>query len=51
MMKGFNFSIKAVLILAIGLVAALTVIAFVNDGASTFINFSNTSMAAGGFIE
>lgn len=51
MKKGFNFSIKAVMIVVIGLIAALTVIAFVNDGASTFTNFSNTSLPTGGFIE
>lgn len=48
--KGFNFSIRAIIIVVIGLIAALTVIAFLNDGTSTLGQFSNTTTPEGGFL-
>lgn len=48
--KGFNFSIRAVMIVAIGVVAALAIIAFLGDGASILTEFSNTTLPQEGFV-
>lgn len=48
--KGFGFSIRTVMMLAIGVIAALTIITFLNDGTSTLTNFSNTTAPQGGFL-
>lgn len=51
MRKGFNLPMKTVIILAIGLIAAMLVISLMSDGTSMFLGFSNTSTPSGGFIE
>lgn len=48
--KGFNFSIRTVMIVVIGVIAALAVIAFLNDGTSILGGFSNITAPEGGFL-
>lgn len=48
--KGFNFSIRAVMLVVIGVVAALAIISFLNDGTAILENFSNTTAPEGGFL-
>ncbi len=49
--KGFNFSLRVVMLIVMGLIAALTVIAFLGDGADMLSDFANTSTESGGFFD
>lgn len=48
--KGFNFSIRAVMLVVIGIVAALTIISFLNGGTGILTEFSNTTTPGGGVL-
>ena len=48
--KGFDFSIRIVIIVVIAIVAALVVISFLSDGINIFEGFSNRTMPGGGFV-
>lgn len=48
--KGFSFSIKTVMLIVTGVIAGLTVMAFLNDGTAILGEFSNTTLPEGGIF-
>ncbi|WP_414837879.1 hypothetical protein ACK3SF_00535 [Candidatus Nanosalina sp. VS9-1] len=48
--KGFNFSIRTVMIVTVGVIAALVIMSFLNDGTGLFSNFTNRTVPEGGFV-